>query len=190
MHKHPYLRFERELLRHLPENMWTENASDASFFVVPHAYTHNTCRYPQYIETVGPYVKHGLARMLEHVQFAWPFFNRSGGRDHIIILAFENGPLCDCTFRRAMLTETRSFGMLQAMIKVVLVRVSTSSRAAGSLQRSTLVAGGLLRPQGFQRVWMGGRPRRDDAYVHRGSRCGAGGDAAGLMAALIGPSTN
>lgn len=116
--KHPYLRLELQLQRHLPERVWTDDASKATFFVVPHAYAHATCRRPQDIQIVRPYVQNAFARFLEHVQFAMPFFNRSGGRDHIIMWTFENGPFCDCAFRRAMANEPRAFGMLQAMIKV------------------------------------------------------------------------
>jgi len=63
-------------------------------------------------------MKEGLTRWLEYVVYAHPYYNRSRGRDHVIVSNFENGPLCDCTMRSAYANATFSFDVIMSMVKI------------------------------------------------------------------------
>eukprot|EP00667_Euglena_gracilis_P007375 EG_transcript_7451 len=68
----------------------TTEGDEADFFWVPHALFDN---FPN-----DEYVENTLLPYLSHIQQDFPFYNRSGGRDHVFVYIWDNGPLCDLGF--------------------------------------------------------------------------------------------
>ena len=114
--KHPWMNLEKELWKRLPDSIWTDDPALADFFVVPHAHMGHKCSTVSELRT--RYVEVGLAPYLKYLYYSQPFYNRSGGRDHMTVMLLENGPLCDCGFRKYMRTEVLAFSMLQSFIKI------------------------------------------------------------------------
>jgi hypothetical protein len=114
--KHRWIDLEHQLWRSLPQEVWTDDPAAASFFVVPHAFIAHQCI--SRISLTRNYVWSGMARFFEYIHYASPYYNRSGGRDHLATWIFENGPLCDCRLREIMRNETLAFRMLMSFVKV------------------------------------------------------------------------
>ena len=94
MNKAIYFRLETQLLAKLMEMdgrkgscRIVEDPQAADFFWVPHtlqAHYHD----PEYIS-------HALRPFLLHIVHNLPFYNNSGGRDHVFVYVWDNGPVCD-----------------------------------------------------------------------------------------------
>jgi hypothetical protein len=116
--KHPWINLEDHVWPLLPSSVWTEDPEEATFFVVPHAYLGHSCATGKDTKAMGRYVRDGLSRFLEYLYHAEPYYNRSGGRDHVTTWVLENGLYCDCAFRNEMVNETLAMHMLQSMVKI------------------------------------------------------------------------
>ena len=108
---------EHSFWSHLPKSVWTTDPEDATFFVIPHAVLAHRAAW----DTPGAAQKHvrkGIARFLDSIYYATPYFNQSRGRDHLIVWGAENGLKCDCVLRHAMVNEPLAWSILQSVIKV------------------------------------------------------------------------
>lgn len=114
--KHPWINLEMALWSMLPNVVWTENPANATFFVVPHSYLGHKCTANAGI--TKSYIRDGLTPFFRYIYYVEPYFNRSGGRDHVTTWIYENGPLCDCGLRTAMAEDPIVSAMLMAMSKV------------------------------------------------------------------------
>ena len=118
LRKHPWMNLEERIWQLLPSAVWTTDPARATFFMVPHAPQGHQCAHIRQVTTA--YFRNGLARWLDYVVHALPYYNRSGGRDHVIVSNFENGPKCDCTMRGAWAPSNYSaaFDVLMSMVKI------------------------------------------------------------------------
>lgn len=114
--RHPWINLEHRLWEMLPEQIWTDDPEQATFFVVPHAYLGHKCSGNE--KAAKAYVRDGLVPFLRYLYYVEPYYNRTRGRDHVLTWIFENGPLCDCTFRGSIVHDPLAFGVLMSMIKV------------------------------------------------------------------------
>lgn len=117
-HLHPWINLERRIWSLLPSAVWTDDPDQATIHVVPHAYMDHHCINNAKLSR--RYLKEGLVEMLKYIVYAQPYYNRSGGHDHVVVSLFENGPLCDCTMRMALADDNYSwaFGVFMSMMKV------------------------------------------------------------------------
>ena len=114
--KHPWVNLEDRIWKLLPSAVWTSNPNEATFFVVPNSYLGHQCM--RNTELLNRYLRRGLSRLLDYIVYGAPFYNRTGGRDHIITSVFENGPLCDCMMREGMKSNEPAFHTMMSMIKI------------------------------------------------------------------------
>ena len=115
--KHPWINLEDRIWPLVPNTVWTDDPEQATIHVVPNAYIGHQCASREK-ETIR-YIREGMARLLEYIVYAQPYYNRSGGRDHVVTSIFENGPLCDCVMREAFAgNDTFAFNTMMSMIKI------------------------------------------------------------------------
>lgn len=114
--KHPWIDLEDHLWQLMPDAVWVDEPSNATFFVVPHAFLGHQCANSP--SKTRNYIRNGLVPFFEYIYYAQPYFNRSNGRDHVTIWIYENGPLCDCVFRQVMKNETIAFKAIMNTVKV------------------------------------------------------------------------
>jgi len=89
-----YWRLETELWSLLPAGAWTKDPAAADFFVFPHSlYGHWSAGHRN---RQRDYVVRNMAPRLRGVREAWPYFNRSGGKDHLAVYVGDNGLERDC----------------------------------------------------------------------------------------------
>ena len=83
-----------------------DDPADADFFFVPHALmTHVHLSQSLRLQVspswdmayrgINHYMKRSLEPFLLHIVQELPFYNASGGRDHIFLYLWDNGPICD-----------------------------------------------------------------------------------------------
>ena len=88
---------EREIPKYvLSTHTFTNNSDEADFFLIPHD-TSCIILEAQYNITVLRYLNRVLARrhlipILREVVQRYPFFNRSGGADHLFVMTYDHGP--------------------------------------------------------------------------------------------------
>ena len=114
--KHPWINLEDRLWEILPPAVWTNDSAAATFYVVPHKYIGHQCAVTA--DHGKHYVQDALGKFFEYIYHALPYYNHSGGRDHITTWIFENGPMCDCDLRQHMYSRPLAFHMLMSFIKV------------------------------------------------------------------------
>ena len=82
-------------------SMFTNNPADADFFLIEHDFTclfvfgqysaYNMSEHQYKYEKV--YERH-MKPIFDHVVYSQPYFNRSGGKDHLVLFTYDNGPFC------------------------------------------------------------------------------------------------
>ena len=104
-------KLECELFKLLPAHVFTNNPDEADFYVVPNAIMGHFGTYKTYVpNTLAPYLTHILHR--------YPFFNRSGGRDHLLVYGGDTGPMCDCNLRWRLDAEPVARQMIDSMLRI------------------------------------------------------------------------
>ena len=115
--KHPWINLEWRIWNLLPDAVWTDDPEQATLFVVPHAMLGHACQGNAAL--TKRYLVDGMAKFLHHIVHAMPYYNRSGGRDHVTVLLDENGPLCNCETRQILApNNTFTFNVLMSMMKI------------------------------------------------------------------------
>ena len=115
--KHPWVDLETSFWSQLPARVWTNNPENATFFVIPHATLLHRVAWDT-LSSTRAYVSR-LARLMDFIHFALPYYNRSGGRDHAIVWGAENGPFCDCHLRTVMAAqEPVAWTMLDTVVRI------------------------------------------------------------------------
>eukprot|EP00667_Euglena_gracilis_P018601 EG_transcript_19787 len=110
-----YLRLEAELLRGLQANhphQFTADPATADFFWVPHALVAHWIDTPNLPVALWGYWTRALRPWLLHLTTAWPYFNRSGGRDHVFVYSMDQGPLCEEDWGAELLQRDPAFRRL------------------------------------------------------------------------------
>ena len=115
--KHPWMNLEHLFWSHLPKSVWTTDPEDATFFVIPHAVLAHRSAWDT-TSSAKQHVTKGIVPFLDSIYYATPYFNRSRGRDHLIVWGAENGLNCDCVLRQAMVNQPLAWRILQSVIKV------------------------------------------------------------------------
>jgi|AntRauTorckE5430_2_1112549.scaffolds.fasta_scaffold26492_1 hypothetical protein len=69
------------------------------------------------------YIRFNLQPRLHEVMHQWPYFNRSGGFDHLVVYVGDNGPIGDCMSHLDNAPLVRS--MLMSMVRALIFFRST-----------------------------------------------------------------
>ena len=86
-----YFALEIRLWELLPSASFTKDPEEADFFVVPHALIANVFNLdpPHTKQLYAKYVEHGLRPLFRYLVEDRPYYNRSGGRDHLFVYAMD-----------------------------------------------------------------------------------------------------
>ena len=115
--KHPWMDLEPLFWKHLPDAVWTEDPRQATFFVIPHTvHAHRVA--VDTLPITKAHLRNGLLPLLNSIYHETPYYNRSGGADHILVWVAENGMRCDCNLRMALSGEPLAWRMLESVIRV------------------------------------------------------------------------
>jgi len=95
---HMTWKLEYALWNLIPRHIYTNDPEEADFFIVPNALMGHFGSWTQYLSSL-------LAPMLRHILNDHPYFNRSGGRDHLFVYSGDTGPMCDCNLATLLLKE-------------------------------------------------------------------------------------
>lgn len=115
--KHPWMDLEPVFWKQFPHYMWTSDPERANFFVIPHTvHAHRVAR--DTLPIAREHLSHGLVQLLHWIYFAQPYFNRTGGQNHVIAWVAETGMKCDCILRSALAREPLAWQMLGTLIRV------------------------------------------------------------------------
>jgi len=74
----------------LRKTIFTDDPEAADYFVVPHSLLGHLRHSPE------RYIADVIAPMFHRIRYESRYYNRSGGLDHLVVYATDNGPLCDC----------------------------------------------------------------------------------------------
>jgi hypothetical protein len=89
-----YFQLETALWSLLPAAVWTDDPHAADFFVVPHCLVANWIdRDEDKVLALKRYLDDALVPALGMIVHEQPFFNRSGGADHLFVYVMDTGPL-------------------------------------------------------------------------------------------------
>lgn len=118
--KHPWINLEDRIWKLMPSAIWTNDPEEATFHVVPNAYLGHQCGSSA--RDTQRYVREAMMPFLEYIVHGQPYYNRTGGRNHIVTSVFENGPQCDCAMRpgfyHANETGWHAYEVMMSMIKI------------------------------------------------------------------------
>ena len=120
---HDWFNLESQLWAGLPPAVFTKDPEDADFFVV----------WDQEAELTrggnldSLYLRANLPSWLLYIRDSFPWYNRSGGRDHLIVYAVGNGPQRECNIQKTLSQFPAADAMMRAMTKVGYYGMHASS---------------------------------------------------------------
>jgi hypothetical protein len=69
--------------------MIVTNPDEANVFLIDHEWLRYT------MKDCGESIAHHMARIVHNVVDLYPYYNRSGGRDHFMMAVYDHGAFCD-----------------------------------------------------------------------------------------------
>lgn len=113
----PYFQLETKLLELLSKRgRLVDDPNAANVFWVPHTLvshwiekvaTHNSGASES--ESLSHYWNHGLKPFLQHIYYDLPYFNNTGGRDHVFVYVMDEGPVCETGHNSNIFAEDSEF---------------------------------------------------------------------------------
>jgi hypothetical protein len=139
-----YLQAESKLLEVLRrQGHVTDDPGEAALFWIPHSLVAHWFKSPdasrQY-RSLRSYWRTELRPFLERIYTTLPYFNASGGRNHVFVYTMDEGPICEVGHNNGMFSEDEVFKrIVHPMIHVgyygILDRDAPTSRHSPSRRR-------------------------------------------------------
>lgn len=114
-----YFQVETELIKGLRRRgRIVDNPNVANIFWIPHTMVaHWICDGKKHCD-LQRYWNETLRPFLSRVETEWPYFNASGGRDHVFVYAMDEGPICEVGHSSDSFANDAVFKRVHPMIHI------------------------------------------------------------------------